>query len=276
MVLWTTVLIAAAAGSALAVARRGALTSRNRLDLLRGRWASEACLEILREAVARDSVLAPLRRIDLGRGTWCSVAVEPAGARVDLNTADSAALSAVLERADLVDAVMDWRDADDFPRPHGLERERYAELRRLTPRNAPLGNEAELRFVAGFDDSVLGRVLPLVAVDVDAPIPLLTAPRPVLKSLPGLTDETIEVLGRLRQAGSPPPSLEELAGLVSPLSREALLARFDELARVSTLRPDRFDLVVLGGVEGSPVSHEVRIRAVLTDGRIGLLRRVDW
>jgi hypothetical protein len=273
-VLWTIVLLASVAGTAVSIARRGMWVSTNRLALARARWAAAACIEILQDAVTRDSAIVALPRVDLGRGVWCVVEAEPAGARLDLDVADSAALAVVLGRPDLVAAVLDWRDEDDSPRAAGAERTWYEDRGRPRPRNAPFAHPTELRLVAGFEDSVLARILPLVGVRVDAPVPLLAAPRPVLATLPGLTPEAIDLLLRLPGAGAP-GSLEEIHALLSPSSRIAMLERHTDLTRATTMVPEWFDLRVRGAVDGSRARCEITLRARVSSGQLHVARRVD-
>ena len=74
-VLWVVVGAGALAAAALTTARLGSSVSRNRILLLRARWAREACAEILLARYARDGVAvsAGHRRI--------SAAVHGAGRR---------------------------------------------------------------------------------------------------------------------------------------------------------------------------------------------------
>ena len=66
----------------------------------------------------------------LAEGT-ATVVVFDCGSRVNLNLADQAALLTLFdgEKAP-VEAILDWRDADDEPRPAGAEKDYY---RSLTP-----------------------------------------------------------------------------------------------------------------------------------------------
>ena len=52
-VLWTLTAITMLTGAAMAVARLGSATTRNRVLLTRAAWAREACAEILQARYAR-------------------------------------------------------------------------------------------------------------------------------------------------------------------------------------------------------------------------------
>lgn len=65
----------------------------------------------------------------------------------------------------LTDALADWIDADDVPRPRGAEDEYYLAMQPPVPTaNRPLTEVAELAQVRGFDASVRARVQPFVSV----------------------------------------------------------------------------------------------------------------
>src|SRR6266571_4595373 len=119
-VLWTLTAITMLTGAAMAVARLGSATTRNRLRLARAAWAREACGEILQARYAQDPSVRRLDSVDLGRNTWCTAALEDPSMKVNLNLADRAALVMVLQGVvhrsapvdSLVDALLDWRDLD--------------------------------------------------------------------------------------------------------------------------------------------------------------------
>src|SRR6266566_3086908 len=170
-VLWTLTAVTAFTGAALAVARLGSTTTRNRVLLARAAWAREACVEILlaRWASPPDP-LSALRRggttsldsVDLGRGTWCSATLEDPSTQLNLNPAHRPSLVTVLQTVvhrsvavdSLADALLDWRDPDAVPRPLGDESSRN--------RNGPFADVWELRYVRGFTDSLVARLTPFI------------------------------------------------------------------------------------------------------------------
>src|SRR5206468_1245391 len=81
----------------------------------------------------------------------------------------------------LADALADWTDADDVPRPRGAERDWYlAQTPPLVPRNAPFASVGELALVRGIDAAALARLRPFVTVAGEHAVNPNTASREVL------------------------------------------------------------------------------------------------
>src|SRR5881296_4103625 len=124
-------------------------------------------------------------RQPLGAG-WVEVHVEDEARRLDLNApelADAVPRLLTLLGLDprLADALADWTDADDTPRPHGAEREWYlAQAPPLVPRNAPFASVGELALVRGIDAAALARLRPHVTVAGEHAVNPNTASREVL------------------------------------------------------------------------------------------------
>src|SRR6266566_9025823 len=110
-VLWTLTAITMLTGAAMAVARVGSTTTRNRVLLTRAAWAREACGEILQARYAQDPSVRRLDSVDLGRNTWCTATLEDPSIKLNLNLADRAALvtvfHAVVRRSGAVDSLVD-------------------------------------------------------------------------------------------------------------------------------------------------------------------------
>mgnify|MGYP001090944950 CR=1 FL=1 len=103
-------------------------------------------------------------------------------------SADRLFKSQGLRSADLLDALADWLDTNDLPRPGGAESPYY--LTRKPPYkagNGPLLTCDELAMVRWFDPAVLAKVRPFVTVYADtaegAYININTAPKEVLLAL---------------------------------------------------------------------------------------------
>ena len=136
-----------------------------------------------------DTLGAPWA-VDVGRQPlgpgWVEVHVEDEARRLDLDApelADAAPRLLVLLGLDpgLADALADWADADDAPRPRGAEREWYlAQTPPLVPRNAPFASVGELALVRGIDAAVLTRLRPFVTVAGEHAVNPNTASREVL------------------------------------------------------------------------------------------------
>jgi len=136
-----------------------------------------------------DTLGAPWA-VDVGRQPlgpgWVEVHVEDEARRLDLDApelADAVPRLLVLLGLDpgLADALADWADADDAPRPRGAEREWYlAQTPPLVPRNAPFASVGELALVRGIDAAVLTRLRPFVTVAGEHAVNPNTASREVL------------------------------------------------------------------------------------------------
>ena len=75
-VLWVLTALSVLGGVALAVARAGSQTTRNRILLVRAGWAREACGEILLARYAQNPAVRAVDSVDLGRGVWCRATLE--------------------------------------------------------------------------------------------------------------------------------------------------------------------------------------------------------
>jgi general secretion pathway protein K len=91
---------------------------------------------------------------------------------------------------ELLDAVTDWIDASDEPRPSGAETGYYQTLKPpYAAKNGPLETLEELRLVKGFDKATVDKLRPYLTVYYDipnsptAPLNINTAPRDLIVSL---------------------------------------------------------------------------------------------
>jgi general secretion pathway protein K len=271
-VLWTLTAITMLTTVAMAVARLGSTTTRNRVLLTRAAWAREACGELLQARYAQDASIRWLDSVDLGRGTWCTAALEDPSAKLNLNLADRADLVTVLQGVvhrsslvdSLVDALLDWRDPDTMPRPFGDESSRN--------RNGPLADVWELRYVRGFTDSLVGSLAPFLTTRGTGAINVNAATPQVLETLPGMTDGAVRVL-IMHRGQTALPNADVLVGLLSPSARQMLLASYPEFVRVAVFAPPQLIAMVTGGVRGTSLSARVTLTTVPVAGRLAVIRR---
>jgi general secretion pathway protein K len=270
-VLWVLVALATLAGASSSLARRGTAVTRNRIHLTRAAWAREACGEILAARFAGDRSVREVDTIELGRGTWCRVAVsDPAGA-VNVNLAPADMLQRLLGDS-LADPLLDWRDADDVPRPLGAEAEWYRRARRAQPRNGPLADAGELRLVRGFERVPMDWFAGLTMRGSGRVNPNLVS-RAVLAALPGLDAEVIEALIARRSTRRPIASIDELIAATSPSSRIALLAEYRELAQITAFAPALLLARIEGGVRGTPLVSTATLTLVPVESRLAIVAR---
>jgi len=246
--LWLITALAAFAGVALGVARLGTLTTRNRILLARAGWAREACLEILLARYAQDAAVRVVDTVDLGRGTWCRVEVEDPGAKLNLNTADSGALRALVSAAGPRRSV------------HALVGEILAQRRSGT-----LYDVRQVPGLDGYADLLTARGTGVVNVSV--------ALEPVLRALPGFDEEAVRgVLGR-RLVRRPIASVDELAGLLSPSGRRALIERYPEALSMTSFGPTQLVAHAVGGVRGTALVARSTVTFVPLPERLAVIRR---
>ena len=298
-VLWVIVGVSAIATATLLLARGAVSVAHNRIALTRARWHAEDCVEraraVIDDALANgDDVPRPipggwdvLDRVVLASpavvDAGCDLTVRPAGTSVNVNIADADQLGALLTALgvaapqvdSMVDALLDWRDADDIPRPLGAERGWYRATHSLLPRNGPLVSVGELRFVRGFgpdvlSDSVLGSVLTVEP----GRIVWDRAPLSVLASLPGMTLETLSRIAEMRDHGLSVGDATTLGASLSPASAQALSARYADLQRLTTSEPDAWLLTARGHEGVAPsLMATIDVRLVRAGTRAAVVRR---
>lgn len=295
-VLWIVVGIAALAMVANVAAREGIASARNRADLARAGWRAEECLARTRAAVG--TLLAEHRdegagatvwgrmdeevaRSPLLLGTGCDVEMTAAGAALDVNAASGeivrrllAALGRPSAQADsLADALADWRDEDDTPRPLGAEAGWYAAAGLRAPRNGPLADVRELRLVRGWD-RVPG-IDTLLSAEPGR-VPLSQASPAVLGALPGLGAEAAGRLAQMRLRGDRVADLAAFVGGLSPGARDEAMRRYADLAGTVVVEPEAW-IVTARGAKGSPPAvSAVEVRLVRGPGRAAVVRRRTW
>jgi type II secretory pathway component PulK len=281
-VLWVCVGVAAL-GIAIAGASREAVArSRNRVALAQAEWLARGCLAETRvrvaEALARpaatmdgrtmvdawirlDSVLAPLPGADDG----CRVTARPAGAALDVNTAPDSLLAAVLRaaglsaaRADSVtDALEDWRDADDVPRPAGAERGWYAAHGMDPPPNRPFVDRREIALVRG-----VGSAPWLALLDVEGgAISLHHAPAAILAALPGIGPDGAARLDALRRTQRL-QHYQFIADGLDPRASVAFMDALPQLVSLVTLEPPAWTVRVEAAAGTPAVRAAAEMRMV--------------
>lgn len=276
-VLWTVTLLSLVSGAVLAGARTGGAATRNRLYLTRSGWAREACLEILKGDYAEQQKLpAPNDSISLGRDTWCRVTMEDPGARLHLNHASPSQLRALMGVDSVVAAVLDWRDDDHDARNHGAEDDWYRARGRRQARDSGFADPRELAYVKGVSPEDYRRLHPLLTTRGTGAINLNAAPRSVLRTIPALSSEAINMLLFRRERAQPVTSPEHLAAILSPNARERLLQDYAGfLSRVS-FKPRVLVAHVEGWVSRSPVRARMVVELVPMGRRLAVVRREVW
>ena len=235
LVLWVVTLLAVIAGSFVYAARSSALTAGNLVAISRARALADAGVHRGLFELAKPSNDAERWMADGRERTFnledaeIRVVMRDETAKIDLNAASDALLKGLLlsvgvdeDRANqIVDAVVDWRDADDLVRPQGAERDRYEALGLpYIPANGPFQAVDELQRVIGVTPDVFRAVAGALTVfSGQAGINSTLAPRQVLLAMPGATEESVDAYIAQREeilaVGQMPASFPPAAGFES-------------------------------------------------------------
>jgi hypothetical protein len=295
--LWILVGVAALGLVVALAGRQSVQAAQNRVDLAVAQWAAEDCLERARAAI-HEVLSAPERAPSRDGASWqtldravagapvvaspgCDVRMRPIGARLDVNATEPGRLRALFVAAgvapasadSLADALADWRDDDDVPRPAGAERGWYRAHGRFLPRDGSLADVRELRRVRGFAawpglDSLL---------DVDGGrVPVNHAPPAVLASLPGFGPEAVARVEELRWRGDRLGELLALDGVLSPPARDHFRRGYAELVGLAVTEPEGWILEARGAEGSPPLTHVVQVRLVRAGARAAITRRKTW
>lgn len=231
LVLWALVALAAVAVAAGGTGRSEARLATNLTDAARAEQLADAGVHMALAdllgtppAPDGDGVVRLSYTLD---GVAIAVEVHDETGKVDLNLAGDELLTAALQAARtrgldaerIVDAIRDWRDADEQRRALGAEAIDYrtAGLPQR-PANADFTTLDELRLVQGMTPDLFARLAPFVTVHgaASALDPVRTDPA-LLVAVPGLDLLTLERWRAARAAHEPlPPPAPNLRKYFAP------------------------------------------------------------
>ncbi|MDO8287238.1 MAG: type II secretion system protein GspK [Rhodoferax sp.] len=139
-----------------------------------------------------------------------TVNVQDETGKIDLNTASDALLQGLFKSVGLseeasvalVDAVVDWRDADRLRRLHGAEEGDYRSAgKSYIPTNSPFETIDELQRVLGMSADLYRKLAPALTVhSKQAGVTTAVAPRAVLLAIPGVNPAMVEQYLAQRQS----------------------------------------------------------------------------
>lgn len=234
IVLWLTVLLTVVGGAFAFSMRSEALASRNAVSLAQSRASADGAIELATYELLRPRTVNSWKA-DGSTRNWRDgeltlvVSARDEAAKIDLNGAAEPLIKSVFvnlagttdaQATALVDAIADWRDADDLRRPNGAEAADYrAASSNYTPSNRRFETVGELSRVLGVTPSIYGRVAGVLTVHSgQSGVNALTAERDTLLALPGTTSEMVDdyVLRREEAlaAGSPVPPFPPAQGFL--------------------------------------------------------------
>lgn len=290
--LWLLVTISAVSLMGTLASRDAVATAQNRVSHRRALWRAEGCAELVRATLAAslrdaaradrawailDSVIAS--SADLA-ASGCAIETRASGTTLDVNAASAEQLHALFrtmgksesDADSLADAILDWRDDDDDPRPAGAESAWYRTAGNALPRNGAFANVAELGRVRGMRG--VGGLDTLLGVD-GRRVLLGRASPAVLAALPGFGTEAVDRLLEMRMRGESPRDLLSFSGLLSPDARAAMLARYAELAAMTANEPEAWTVTARASEGANGVTAEVELRLVRAGVRAAVVRRRD-
>ncbi len=249
VVLWGLVLIAIIGAGIASGTRTEATLARNAADNARARALADAGMYravlgmIDRRAEQRWRADGTEYELVLG-GDRARITVHDEFGKIDLNAAHDAAIRLLLvglgvgdrEADALVDAIADYRDADDLRRLNGAEDGDYrAAGLDYGAKDARFEAVDELRRVLGMTPALYRELAPLVTVySGRRGINPVTAPKELLLAIPGVDTQRIEAFAADRNADSPGPG----AAILQAIPKLAAL-RFTSItsyATVATIR----------------------------------------
>ncbi|MBA3892950.1 MAG: general secretion pathway protein GspK [Gemmatimonadales bacterium] len=291
LALWLIVLLGAVAAAVVGSTRSSSNVLVNARARIIARYAAEsgivAGVALLQREMASayspaqqvaalsevDRAFADLRSVPLGAARF-GVALTNLSGRLDLNQAEPAALVALFSRftspahaGAVVDALQDWRDADDLIRPQGAENDAYRQAGSpYVPRNAPLNRLDEFRRVLGVTDALELAVAPYVTVDGDLLIDVNAAPEEVLAAVPGIGAAGARTMVSRRRGSGPFSSVAEVQSL---LGRRGGRSDALPIPRL-TVAPSRLLLVSRGWTPGHPLTHEIQAAYAVVGQRLRL------
>jgi general secretion pathway protein K len=219
-----------------------------------------------------DEHFAALRDVPLGAARF-GVAVVDLNARIDLNAADDLTLLAFFGQfvgaqaaSALVNALQDWKDLDDRPRPASAESADYARAGSpFRPTNRALRRLDELPRIVGFTDELAHRVASYVTVYGDGKINVNTAPETVLAAIPRLGPDGARAIVSWRESGEAFGSLADVYGAFQRTRISQSIAMW-----TLTTTPTRLLIVSRGWEPGRPLTHEVQAVYDLTGRQLTL------
>ncbi len=245
LVIWTLALLMVVAASFMLSSRADALVLRNSISAAKAAAAADSAVQRAIFEVLRASSLPDAWKADGAVRDWAfdeaavKVGIRDESAKIDVNTASDALLKGLFasiglgdeESTRLLDAIVDWRDADSLKRPSGAEEADYkAAGLSYRPANANFQAIEELQLVLGMRPEIYRRIAPMITVySRQTGINAATAQRDVLLAIPGVTSDVVDVYLQQRDAAlaaaQPVPAFPQAGAFASPPNVQVLNIR---------------------------------------------------
>ncbi len=176
----------------------------------------------------------------------------------------------------LSQTIADWRDLDDDKRPSGEERDGYIRKGLLTlPPNGPFRHVEELLHVEGMTPEIYAVAAPYLTTYGNGIVNLNTAPTPVLRAMPGMSDAVLNNILSMRSNGQRISSVAQVVpgGIVGGgRGGGGMSPQAAQLAGAAGVNTAYVALTII--VRPSAASQPVKLTALLT--RNGTTATVEW
>lgn len=163
----------------------------------------------------------------------------------------------------LAQTLADWRDADDLHRARGAEVEQYLKSgARVLPLNRKLQSVSEARWINGMTSELFDRIAPMLTTEGSGRINLRTASRPVLLALPGMSEEAVGLIARVRRDASRPLDPNAIHGMLSSGARAIMFPHLAELVGRTVSATSEVEVISTGWVQHSNVRATTTVLVV--------------
>lgn len=242
IVLWTMLLLTVIAGNFVFAMRTETSVVRNAVSAAQAEAMANGAVHRALYETFKPAADASAWKADGMERQWekngakIKVVMMDESGKIDINTGSDILLKGLLlsvgadaaKAAQLLDAILDWRDEDSLPRPNGAENEAYrAAGLKYEPANAPFEAVEQLQQVMGMTPDVYLRISHLITVHSKQPgINTLVAPRGVLMAIPDVipaqVDAYIEQRNQSLAIGQTPPPFPSGAAFTSAAAGSAI------------------------------------------------------
>jgi general secretion pathway protein K len=216
LVLWVITLLSVIAGNFAFSMRGEAIIARNLVSSAQAQALADAGVQKAWFELSKPST--DLQRWQANgvahpftlAGADLTVTLQDESGKIDLNTASDSLLQGLFKSVGLsdessvalVDAVLDWRDADKLKRLHGAEEDDYRSAgKSYTPTNNPFETVDELQLVLGMSPELYRKLAPALTIySRQAGVNTAVAQRAVLLAIPGVNRTMVEQYLAQRQS----------------------------------------------------------------------------
>ena len=170
-------------------------------------------------------------------------------------------------------------DVGDMPRLHGAKQDDYIKAGLLAlPTYGPFRDIEDLQFVKGMTPEIYAKVSPYLTTLGAGLVNLNSAPAPVLKVLPGMTDQMLSTILSLRSQGQRITSVAEVMGAanrgrrLTPAQRRSRRRRRRRSPRGPPILTNEVLLTIVSRT--GPQSQPTRLQAIVS--RANAAVSVSW